>query len=99
MFGIKWGNGIPVGGTISAAPVGVPDAGRAIGQNLISPPWNWKNHLGEWHHFEVYWKLNDPGQMNGILHAWIDGVQVIRRTDVNFRGTLIFEPGNASSRR
>lgn len=30
---------------------------------------------GEWHHIEVLVEMNTPGQANGRLHAWIDGVK------------------------
>lgn len=43
----------------------------------------------EWHHVEVYFKMNSvsggKGQSDGIMQEWIDGVQVINRSDVLYR--------------
>jgi len=30
--------------------------------------------LGQWYHIELWYKMNTPGQYNGELKAWIDGV-------------------------
>lgn len=41
--------------------------------------------LGEWYCIEMHEKLNDPGQANGIIEAWIDGDKYIDRTDIQYR--------------
>lgn len=38
----------------------------------------------EWHNYEFYTKYNSPGQSNGILRIWVDGVLQWERTDLNF---------------
>lgn len=42
-----------------------------------------------WHHVEVYLKMNSisggKGLSNGIMQEWIDGVQVVNRSDVLYR--------------
>lgn len=40
---------------------------------------------GEWYCLEGRVRMNAPGSSDGILEAWIDGQQVLSRTDVAFR--------------
>ena len=40
-----------------------------------------------WHEIQWHLKLNTPGQSDGLLEYWVDGVLVARYTDVNFRDT------------
>ena len=52
----------------------------------------WGNKLsaikpGQWYSIEQRMKLNTPGQKNGILEAWIDGIKVFSKTDVEVRRT------------
>ena len=51
---------------------------------------------GEWHHYEVYIKLNTvytEGNGNGILRGWYDGVLQFEREDFRFRtdGTVYID--------
>ncbi len=41
--------------------------------------------FNRWYHVKQYVKMNDIGQNNGILRAWVDGVQVCNVTNINFR--------------
>lgn len=53
--------------------------------------WIWQDgYLGylqrnRWYAIEQYLKLNDPGQPNGVLRAWIDGRPAFAKTDIRFR--------------
>jgi hypothetical protein len=38
-----------------------------------------------WYSVEQYTKLNTPGKDDGVLRAWLDGVLVFERTDLNIR--------------
>lgn len=38
-----------------------------------------------WHTVKQYYKLNTPGQANGIHRMWLDGVQVINNTSFQYR--------------
>jgi hypothetical protein len=44
---------------------------------------------GAWHHVETYFQMNTissgVGQNNGIMQAWVDGVQVLNYTDLIYR--------------
>ncbi|MCU7375667.1 hypothetical protein PEC18_33835 [Paucibacter sp. O1-1] len=40
-----------------------------------------------WYCVEQYVKLNDPGQRNGIVRAWVDGSQVLEQGGLRFRDT------------
>jgi hypothetical protein len=40
---------------------------------------------GQWHTVEHRVKLNTEGQANGIIEAWLDGVQVLSREDLRIR--------------
>lgn len=39
----------------------------------------------QWYSVEQYLKLNDRGENNGVLKAWIDGVPVFERRNIRFR--------------
>ena len=41
--------------------------------------------LNQWYSIEQYVHMNDPGQSNGVLRAWIDGQLVFERADLRFR--------------
>ncbi|WP_370979811.1 carbohydrate-binding protein [Agaribacterium sp. ZY112] len=51
--------------------------------------WNDDGNMdfNRWYHVKQYVKLNTPGQSNGILRAWVDGVKVFEKTNFNFRTT------------
>lgn len=38
-----------------------------------------------WYSIEQYVQLNNPGQHNGVLKAWVDGELVFERTDLRYR--------------
>jgi hypothetical protein len=40
--------------------------------------------VGSWHQIEVEQRLNTLGQSDGVLRIWVDGVNVISRTDMTF---------------
>ncbi len=41
--------------------------------------------LGQWHTVRQYYKLNTPGQADGVHRMWLDGVQVINNTAFLYR--------------
>ena len=41
-----------------------------------------------WQQIEFEWKLNDPGQANGLMRLWIDGVLRIERLNRQWVGPL-----------
>ncbi|NMH89833.1 RICIN domain-containing protein [Flavivirga algicola] len=41
--------------------------------------------FNRWYHVKQYVKMNDVGRNNGILRAWVNGVQVCNVTNINFR--------------
>jgi hypothetical protein len=41
--------------------------------------------VGKWFSYEVHVKLNTPGQADGLVEGWIDGVAAYRREGVRFR--------------
>jgi len=40
---------------------------------------------GKWHHVQQCHTLNTIGKSNGVLEAWLDGAQVVDRSDVVYR--------------
>lgn len=42
---------------------------------------------GEWVHIERHFRFQDPGQRNGIVRMWQDGVLIMELSDVGFPGT------------
>ncbi len=55
------------------------DYGTSIGRG------NWQFQPGIWHHLEQEIKLNSPGQANGQIKVWLDGVQVLDIEGITFR--------------
>lgn len=45
-----------------------------------------KLEQGSWTRIEQEVILNEPGQADGVLRVWVDGVLKLERSDVNFRG-------------
>ena len=45
---------------------------------------NTKVRAGQWHHFEMYAKINTIGQNNGIWQWWLDGTLMGEYTDIVF---------------
>lgn len=75
-------------------PVSAGAAGTCYADNPYYSANTWKASTASistnaWHHVEVYLKMNTisggKGQSNGIMQEWIDGVQVINRSDVLYR--------------
>jgi hypothetical protein len=48
---------------------------------------NWTTTLRKntWHTIELHYKLNSPGQNNGLFEGYVDGVRGIRLADVQYR--------------
>ena len=40
---------------------------------------------GQWHHVEMHFRLNTPGQYNGLMEGWLDGRKAADYTQVKFR--------------
>ena len=40
---------------------------------------------GKWHHVETHYKLNTPGQSDGVMESWLDGVKAAYYDQVMFR--------------
>jgi hypothetical protein len=68
---------------------GVPDERRRLPPNLRRVTLT----RGQWQHWEFYFKMNDPGQPNGVARLWIDGQPA---TDVQ---NVMFRRPNESSAR
>jgi hypothetical protein len=55
--------------------------------------WIWNESGGgllknnRWYCIEQYVKLNDPGENNGVLRAWLDGRRVFNKEKLRFRDT------------
>jgi hypothetical protein len=47
---------------------------------------------GQWDNIKLYSKLNTPGQRNGILRLWVNGVLTIEVTDAYQREDTTFNP-------
>ena len=43
-----------------------------------------KSSDGQWHSYEVHFKLNIPGQSNGVAEFWIDGIKKTSYANANF---------------
>lgn len=53
-------------------------------------PWGHERSLlkpGKWVAIEQYLKLNEPGQKDGVMTIWIDGVKIYHRNNMHFRNT------------
>jgi hypothetical protein len=48
--------------------------------------------VGQWDSFKLYVKLNTPGQANGIVRLWINGVLKVENTAVPLREDSSFTP-------
>jgi hypothetical protein len=46
---------------------------------------------GRWYSVEQFVRMNTPGQNDGVLKAWIDGVLVFTRNDLRFRDIPILK--------
>lgn len=46
-----------------------------------------RQERGRWVGIEVQWRLNTPGQSDGVARLWVDGTLDAERTGMNFRGT------------
>lgn len=57
----------------------------------IAPSGNWApaapENQGRWQCWETRVKLNTPGQSDGIIEFWVDGVRRANYTGLNLRGT------------
>lgn len=59
--------------------------------------WGWNNLYGSdigdgsWHLYEHHFKLGSSGGNNGVYQFWVDGVNRVSRTDLDF-----FDGGNAT---
>lgn len=55
--------------------------------------WVWTRNYGgylstnRWYAIEQYCRLNEPGEKDGVLRAWVDGRLAFEKTDVRFRQT------------
>jgi hypothetical protein len=67
------------------------DTGRFIG---ISPRWTWGAEEsdpyaafeeGAWNLVELYYRLNTPGQADGVHQAWLNGRPALALDDVEYR--------------
>jgi hypothetical protein len=94
-------NGWSMRGGFAARPLGVKSivgltsmvsyAYHADIQDNSGDVWSWGEgpagllENNRWYSVEQYVKLNTPGVSNGIIRAWIDGIQVKEKTDIRFR--------------
>ena len=77
-------------GTQGAAPGEVPigtylyhaDQAGTCGDTLW---WDTDLEQGRWYCVEGHVRMNTPGANNGVLRAWVDGEQVLRKTNIQFR--------------
>ncbi|MFN2289303.1 MAG: polysaccharide lyase [Chromatocurvus sp.] len=58
--------------------------GETVGWNLGPTGLVEKNR---WYSVEQYLQLNTPGESNGVMKSWVDGVLVFNREDYRFRDT------------
>lgn len=95
-------NGWSVRGGFTARPPSDPSMARltAMGSyayhaetGLSGDYWGWSEgpsgllENNRWYAVEQYVKLNTPGSDDGIFRAWIDGRQVLEKTNLLFRHT------------
>jgi hypothetical protein len=50
--------------------------------------------LAKWQHVKVHVKLNTPGVSDGLLEMWINGVQTMEYTNINFRDSYTMRGWN-----
>jgi len=56
------------------------------------PSGEWQEfESGRWYHLRHQIVMNTPGQHDGIVKAWLDGVQVLDLDDIRFRDTDDFQ--------
>lgn len=58
-----------------------------LGAKLGTIPLYGSSMAGQWHCVEYMMQLNTAGSSNGIQTVWIDGVQDVSETGLNFRGS------------
>jgi|GEM_PF-5891285 len=62
---------------------------ETFGSSLDWGSWSRRDNsdmdFNRWYHVKQYVKMNDVGRNNGILRAWVNGVQVCNFTNINFR--------------
>ncbi len=62
-------------------------------RRIYGSHWNWEREgqsgliPGRWYRIEQYCRLNTPGQHNGVIRGWINGVSAFEILDVRFRDT------------
>jgi len=77
-----WGFGMWGNGTFFVTDQNVPAVGAS--SNIFTSYTMPKN---QWVCLETYEQLNTPGVANGVQQAWADGVQILNRTDIQYRQT------------
>jgi hypothetical protein len=59
--------------------------------NTYVPAFTWWNlatlNYDQWYCLELEVKLNTPGSADGVVNFWVNGNQVLNKTDVNLRGS------------
>ncbi len=68
-----------------------PDVWQELPQNMGS---NSPLALGKWQHIKVHARLNTPGKNDGVLEMWINGVQTMAYTAVDFRDSYTMRGWN-----
>jgi hypothetical protein len=74
---VEWGQGYytePFGSC--TAPRDIGSCGIGIGGQLEND---------RWYRVETYVKMNTPGQSDGVVRAWVDGVLSYQKTNMIFR--------------
>jgi hypothetical protein len=74
---LMWGSG----GSISSYMY-YPEQPYTYGQGFN---WSRKVSDGRWHSLRQCYVMNTVGKENGVLRAWLDGAQVLNRTDFVYR--------------
>lgn len=60
-------------------------------EGFYGDTWVWQRHYrgflekNRWYSIEQHVKLNTPGDKNGVLRAWVDGLLAFEKTDIRFR--------------
>jgi hypothetical protein len=55
--------------------------------------WKWRTQdrglleKNRWYCIEQYLRLNSPGEPNGVIRAWVDGLPAFEKSDIRFRYT------------
>lgn len=63
-----------------------------VGKDKYGKTFPWGHELstlepGRWYCIEQHLKLNTPGQSNGLLEIWVDGVKIYQKADLYLRDT------------